>query len=68
MKDDEQNIGILEHPKFGTQMIENYYSLSEGAEAIIRQHHERYDGSGYPDRLVNENIATFVNIVNICNY
>jgi cyclic di-GMP phosphodiesterase len=33
------------------------------ARAIVRHHHERYDGSGYPDRLVGEAIPAAARLV-----
>src|SRR5207237_9658655 len=32
---------------------------------IVRHHHERFDGSGYPDRLVGESIPLSARIVHI---
>ncbi len=36
-------------------MIEPLESLS-GAVPVVRHHHERWDGTGYPDRLKGEDI------------
>src|SRR4030095_10459642 len=33
---------------------------------IARHHHERYDGTGYPDRLASTNIPLAARIVAIC--
>jgi putative nucleotidyltransferase with HDIG domain len=34
---------------------------------IVRHHHERYDGDGYPDRLQGENVPLAARIVTICD-
>ena len=39
------------HPVFGEEIARTAAGMHEGALAVIRQHHERLDGSGYPDGL-----------------
>lgn len=34
---------------------------------IVRNHHERWDGTGYPDRLVGEEIPQLARIVAVCD-
>jgi putative nucleotidyltransferase with HDIG domain len=46
---------IKRHPEVGARMIEPLESLS-GAVPMIRYHHERPDGSGYPDGLERDEI------------
>jgi response regulator RpfG family c-di-GMP phosphodiesterase len=41
---------IREHPAVGERMVSHISFLSSAA-SIIRHHHERYDGKGYPDGL-----------------
>lgn len=41
---------IKQHPINGEKMIENLQDLTECAP-IVRHHHERWDGKGYPDGL-----------------
>jgi putative nucleotidyltransferase with HDIG domain len=53
---------IKRHPEVGAQMIEPLESLS-GALPVIRHHHERPDGSGYPDGLEGEEIPLAARIV-----
>ena len=36
------------------------------AEEIIRHHHERWDGQGYPDRLAGEDIPLGSRIIGAC--
>jgi putative nucleotidyltransferase with HDIG domain len=53
---------IKRHPEVGARMIEPLESLS-GAVPVIRHHHERPDGSGYPDGLEGEEIPLAARIV-----
>ncbi len=46
---DEINI-IQQHPIYGEKILKPVVELNEIAK-VIRHHHERYDGSGYPDKL-----------------
>jgi cyclic di-GMP phosphodiesterase len=44
------------HVEYGAQIIRGIDFL-EGAGRIVAQHHERFDGSGYPSRLEGEDIC-----------
>jgi hypothetical protein len=46
---------IQVHPVVGSDMAGKVASL-RGSLAVIRHHHERWDGSGYPDRMAGEDI------------
>ena len=46
---------IQQHPILG-QELATFVSHLDKVGHIIRAHHERYDGHGYPDQLVGENI------------
>jgi putative nucleotidyltransferase with HDIG domain len=50
------------HPKLGAELIRNINVL-KGAAPIIRHHHENYDGTGYPDRLISDDIPLGARIV-----
>jgi putative nucleotidyltransferase with HDIG domain len=43
------------HPAFGAEMVGGISFLSQ-ATPVVRHHHERYDGGGYPDRLAGAEI------------
>lgn len=51
----EEFEAIKEHPVRGAEIVEVNHTLREIAP-IIRHHHERYDGGGYPDALRGEEI------------
>lgn len=61
LTDDEFRI-IKSHPVIGDRII----APLEGAEMLhppVRFHHERWDGSGYPDGLAGENIPLIARII-----
>jgi HD-GYP domain-containing protein (c-di-GMP phosphodiesterase class II) len=43
------------HPEMGAEMV-CATGVLEGAEAVVRCHHERWDGHGYPARLLGSEI------------
>ncbi len=52
------------HPLLGAEMIGSIILLKEMAE-IIKFHHERYDGSGYPQGLRGEEIPLLARILSL---
>ncbi len=57
---------IKKHPVNGAEMIKDIPYLSH-AIPIVRHHHERWDGSGYPDRLAGEAIPIEARIVAVAD-
>ena len=55
LTDDEWQL-MRHHVEFGAQIIQGIDFLT-GASQIVSQHHERYDGSGYPNRLTGDLIC-----------
>jgi putative nucleotidyltransferase with HDIG domain len=53
---------VKRHSDVGARMIEPIEVLS-GAVPVVRHHHERYDGTGYPGRLEGEEIPLAARIV-----
>ena len=54
------------HTTLGWAVLEQSGFEHEICE-IVRNHHERYDGNGYPDRLQFQQISIGVRIVSICD-
>ena len=57
---------IQEHPLIGVKIVEGGSSFKDEIP-MIRHHHERFDGSGYPDGLVGENIPLEARIISIAD-
>lgn len=57
---------IKKHPSNGADMIKNIPYLAPSVP-IIRHHHERWNGTGYPDHLVGEDIPTGARIVAVAD-
>ncbi len=57
---------IKGHPINGAEMIKDIPYLAP-AVSIVRHHHERYDGSGYPDGLAGEAIPPGARIVSLAD-
>ncbi len=50
------------HAEIGGRILASAPSLADVAE-LVRSHHERYDGQGYPDRLAGEAIPLGASII-----
>lgn len=55
---------IQSHVNVGYQLLQRFGGWDEAA-AIVMQHHERFDGSGYPSRLCGEAIHIGARILSI---
>ena len=51
------------HPSIGGEILKDVEFLREAARAV-RSHHERWDGTGYPEGLAGEDIPLVARIVN----
>jgi HD-GYP domain-containing protein (c-di-GMP phosphodiesterase class II) len=51
-----------DHPVIGSEILGEIGELSEVA-SIVRHHHERFDGKGYPDGLKQDAIPLFSRIL-----
>jgi HD-GYP domain-containing protein (c-di-GMP phosphodiesterase class II) len=62
LKQEEYDL-VKEHTIFGYMMlIENF---DEDIASVALQHHERYDGSGYPYNLTNDRINIYARIISL---
>jgi len=60
----EQNI-IRSHVALGLKILEDSPSISHIAMSMVREHHERLDGSGYPKRLKGDEISQYGRMIAI---
>ncbi|PIR01672.1 MAG: two-component system response regulator [Nitrospinae bacterium CG11_big_fil_rev_8_21_14_0_20_45_15] len=66
--DDEQWTKMRTHTEIGGLILDGKGNmLMKLAQSIALHHHEKWDGSGYPDKLKGEEIPIEVRIVTICD-
>lgn len=65
LSDEEWNI-IKEHPIIGEEVLKPVY-MDDDMLAIVRSHHERYDGKGYPDKAKGDDINMFAQIIAVAD-
>ena len=67
-RDDEETAIMRRHPRIGHELLADSQNrfIQTGAVIALR-HHERFDGSGYPDGLVGEEIPLEARIVAVAD-
>ena len=65
LTEDEWEI-MRQHPGIGADMIEQHSALAEVAP-LVRHHHERWDGSGYPSGLKGDKIPFGARILSVAD-
>jgi HD-GYP domain-containing protein (c-di-GMP phosphodiesterase class II) len=63
---DEEFLHIQEHPVIGDRLVSNIKQL-EHLRPGVRNHHERYDGKGYPDRLAGDAIPLLARVLAVAD-
>lgn len=63
---DEERAHIQEHPLIGDRIVSNVKQLAY-LRPGVRNHHEWYDGRGYPDRLTGEACPVMARIVAVAD-
>lgn len=65
--DEEEREEVEQHPYFGYRLVLEDPQMNPVIAEIIYQHHERYDGSGYPRGLKGKEILLPASIVGIAD-
>jgi putative nucleotidyltransferase with HDIG domain len=65
--DRDEAQAFREHPMLGLDILRGQGRVTPTSEAIIRWHHERADGCGYPDGLPADRLPTVVRLACIVN-
>lgn len=65
--DEEEWAIIKQHPRYGQEMLERVGGALSPVAPIVRGHHERWDGAGYPDGLKGEAIPIEARIITACD-
>ena len=58
---------VRNHPKAGTRMLLDSKQVGELVLDVCLHHHEKVDGSGYPHRLVGEQISLYARMGAVCD-
>ena len=65
---DEREWEIIKtHTLEGQRMLDQIGGFMSEVGAIVRSHHERWDGHGYPDNLAGEDIPVEARIISVCD-
>jgi hypothetical protein len=62
----EERILMNEHPVKGEEILKDVDQLAR-ERPLIRHHHEWFNGSGYPDRLVGEEIPLLARVLHVAD-
>lgn len=65
--DEQEFAAIKRHPEIGEYILTPISFLADIAE-VVRHHHERWDGTGYPDGLAGEAIPMDARILCMADY
>ena len=63
---EEEWITIREHPVVGGEILKPAL-LDDEMMSVVRSHHERYDGTGYPDKLGGDRINLLAQIISVAD-
>jgi diguanylate cyclase (GGDEF)-like protein/putative nucleotidyltransferase with HDIG domain len=64
---DDEEWGLMQrHPDEGARIIDRLGFLEDAVPAI-RHHHERFDGTGYPDQLAGEEIPLGARVIHVAD-
>jgi putative two-component system response regulator len=57
---------MMQHTLLGLEFLRDD-TISTAAKTVVRSHHERWNGSGYPSGLIGEEIALFARIAAVAD-
>lgn len=64
--DDEERRLMMRHPEAGAKIVEQIRAL-KGAAVMVRTHHWRPDGKGYPVGLAESEVPLGARIIHVCD-
>lgn len=62
---DEEREVMESHPQRGARLLRDIEQLEDSVSTVVSEHHEQYDGRGYPHRLSGDDIHPHSRIVNL---
>jgi len=64
----DEEMGVMrKHPSIGFKILSDARQMTEECKTIVLQHHERYDGTGYPKQLRSDEIHLYGRICSIAD-
>jgi putative two-component system response regulator len=63
---DEEYAEMQRHSEIGATIVSTHEAMT-GIAQIVRHHHERYDGRGYPDKLKGDGVPLGARIISIAD-
>ncbi len=63
---EEEYSVIKQHPKLGHDIL-SHMGGAEAIAEIVRHHHERWDGRGYPDRIAKDEPSLLARILSVAD-
>ncbi len=64
---DEEFMQMRNHPKYGYDLCKSMYDIGDEVKDAILHHHEKEDGTGYPNGLKGDEISLFSKIIAVCD-
>lgn len=64
---DEEFFVIKTHPSAGFAMLKDADGVADVVLDVVRHHHEKMDGSGYPDKLPGDKISLYAKMGAVCD-
>jgi HD-GYP domain-containing protein (c-di-GMP phosphodiesterase class II) len=64
---DDEYAAVQEHPEAGARLVEQLGGFPREVARLVRDHHERLDGSGYPRGLRESEIDLETRILSVCD-
>lgn len=66
LNDEEKQI-LQMHPRYSFDILQQSNHFNLEVTSIVLQHHERYDGKGYPNGLKSDRIHEMAKIISLCD-
>jgi HD-GYP domain-containing protein (c-di-GMP phosphodiesterase class II) len=64
---DEEFAVIRRHPEWGDRLVSDLGGFTGAVRRLVRDHHERLDGSGYPQGLCSQQLELDTRILAVCD-
>jgi HD-GYP domain-containing protein (c-di-GMP phosphodiesterase class II) len=58
---------IKRHPEYGCDILKRQDGVTDDIMGAVRDHHEKFNGSGYPDKRTKKDIPAFARIISLAD-